>query len=107
MGGLNPKTSQESLSEYFSKYGELADKVVMRDGAGNPRCFGFVTYKDEASFQNCLNGRPHYVDDKQVRYGKGFLGISVERIQGCMCVSIATRREFLTAGTLVVTIRTR
>jgi RNA recognition motif-containing protein len=43
IGGLSYKTENETLRDYFSKYGELVDYVVMKDNHTNkPKGFGFV-----------------------------------------------------------------
>lgn len=47
IGGLNWETTDQSLKEYFSKFGEVVECTVMRDGAsGRSRGFGFLTFKD-------------------------------------------------------------
>lgn len=49
VGGLSWQTTVEALRYYFEKYGELADVALMSDKrTGQPRGFGFITYKDPA-----------------------------------------------------------
>ncbi|KAK9823203.1 hypothetical protein WJX72_001083 [[Myrmecia] bisecta] len=62
LGGLDVnQTTKESLLEYCSQWGEVADYVLM-EGRG----FGFVTFKDPASAQTFLEQRDHYIDGKKV-----------------------------------------
>ena len=49
VGGLSWQTTSESLRLYFDKFGELHDVALMFDKRnGQPRGFGFVTFKDAA-----------------------------------------------------------
>jgi len=44
-GGLNFETTNDSLREYFEKWGTLTDCMVMRDPQTKvSRGFGFMTY---------------------------------------------------------------
>ncbi|KAK8945307.1 Heterogeneous nuclear ribonucleoprotein 1 [Platanthera guangdongensis] len=46
-GGISWETMEEKLSDYFGKYGDVLQTVVMRDKiTGNPRGFGFVVFAD-------------------------------------------------------------
>jgi heterogeneous nuclear ribonucleoprotein A1/A3 len=67
IGGLSYKTDDETLKTYFSKYGELVDYVVMKDGStGRSRGFGFVTYSDSTMVDELMKNRPHIIDGRQV-----------------------------------------
>ena len=45
VGGLSRETTTSGLQEYFQRFGEISDCVVMKDRTtGLPRGFGFVTY---------------------------------------------------------------
>ena len=56
----------ESLKDYFSKFGEVQDVTVMRDGAtGRSRGFGFLTFKDPKTV-NIVMVKEHYLDGKIV-----------------------------------------
>ena len=65
VGGLSWDTTKESLQGYFSKYGEVSDCVVMKDG-DKPRGFGFVTFAEAVSVQAVLTEGPHDIDNKKV-----------------------------------------
>ena len=67
VGGLSLDTTNESLGEFFSKYGELTDCIVMRDGdSKRSRGFGFVKYITSQARDDCLKEKPHVVDGKTV-----------------------------------------
>lgn len=56
----------ESLRDYFSQFGEVAECTVMRDGAtGRSRGFGFLTFKDPKCV-NTVMVKEHYLDGKIV-----------------------------------------
>ncbi|ORX88929.1 RNA-binding domain-containing protein [Basidiobolus meristosporus CBS 931.73] len=66
IGGLNWETSDATLQEYFSKYGEITDCVVMRDSAtGRSRGFGFLTFADPRAVDEVLKS-DHHLDGKLV-----------------------------------------
>ncbi|KAL9137196.1 MAG: hypothetical protein Q9175_001590 [Cornicularia normoerica] len=64
IGGLNWETTDQSLKEYFSTFGEVQECTVMRDGAsGRSRGFGFLTFKDPKTV-NVVMVKEHYLDGK-------------------------------------------
>ncbi|KFX91089.1 hypothetical protein V490_06083 [Pseudogymnoascus sp. VKM F-3557] len=64
IGGLNWETTDQSLKDYFSQFGEVQECTVMRDGAsGRSRGFGFLTFKD-ARTVNVVMVKEHYLDGK-------------------------------------------
>ncbi|KAK7719187.1 hypothetical protein SLS57_005922 [Botryosphaeria dothidea] len=64
IGGLNWETTDQSLRDYFSQFGEVAECTVMRDGAtGRSRGFGFLTFKDPKTV-NIVMVKEHYLDGK-------------------------------------------
>jgi RNA-binding protein Musashi len=66
IGGLNWETTDESLRNYFSQFGEVIECTVMRDGAtGRSRGFGFLTFKDP-KVVNIVMVKEHYLDGKIV-----------------------------------------
>ncbi|KAI9788923.1 MAG: hypothetical protein M1816_006488 [Peltula sp. TS41687] len=67
IGGLNWETTDLSLKNYFSQFGEVLDCTVMRDGStGRSRGFGFLTFKDPKTV-NSVMVKEHYLDGKIVR----------------------------------------
>ncbi|KXJ87668.1 hypothetical protein Micbo1qcDRAFT_178755 [Microdochium bolleyi] len=64
IGGLNWETTDDSLREYFSQFGEVTECTVMRDGAtGRSRGFGFLTFRDPKCV-NVVMVKEHYLDGK-------------------------------------------
>ncbi|KAM0802736.1 hypothetical protein BDR22DRAFT_92475 [Usnea florida] len=64
IGGLNWETTDQSLKEYFSTFGEVQECTVMRDGAsGRSRGFGFLTFRDPKTV-NVVMVKEHYLDGK-------------------------------------------
>ncbi|XP_046839786.1 RNA-binding protein Musashi homolog 2-like isoform X2 [Xenia sp. Carnegie-2017] len=67
VGGLSKVTNADRLKEYFSKYGEIKECLVMRDPVTkNSRCFGFVTFQDPASVEDVVGSGPHSLDDQTI-----------------------------------------
>ena len=67
VGGLSFKTDDEAFKNYFSKFGELLDYVVMKDReSGKSRGFGFVTYANSSQVDELMRSRPHTIDGRQV-----------------------------------------
>ncbi|ODA80377.1 hypothetical protein RJ55_03335 [Drechmeria coniospora] len=64
IGGLNWETTDESLRDYFSQFGEVVECTVMRDSStGRSRGFGFLTFKD-AKTVNIVMVKEHFLDGK-------------------------------------------
>jgi len=66
VGGLAAETDETSLQEFYGAYGTVEDTVVMRDPAGQSRCFGFITFSDPAAAQAAISETPHEIDGKVV-----------------------------------------
>ena len=67
IGGLSLQTQKDDLMDYFGRWGEIVDAVVILDGdTKRSRGFGFVTYADPADVDKCLSERPHTVNGKEV-----------------------------------------
>uniref|UniRef100_A0A8C8M2E5 RRM domain-containing protein n=1 Tax=Oncorhynchus tshawytscha TaxID=74940 RepID=A0A8C8M2E5_ONCTS len=57
----------DSLRDYFTKFGEIRECMVMRDPTTKrSRGFGFVTYVDAASVDNVLAQQHHELDSKTI-----------------------------------------
>lgn len=66
IGGIPWETSDEKLKEYFGKYGEVVQAVVMRDKTtGRPRGFGFVVFSDPSVLDAVLH-EEHIIDGRTV-----------------------------------------
>ncbi|XP_029493488.1 RNA-binding protein Musashi homolog 1 isoform X14 [Oncorhynchus nerka] len=67
IGGLSWQTTQEGLKEYFCKYGEVKECMVMRDPVTKrSRGFGFVTFVDQAGVDSVSAVTRHELDSKTV-----------------------------------------
>jgi len=90
IGGLNYNTTEDTLKEHFSQYGELVDIVVMKfPDTKRSRGFGFVTFAQEDQVDACQDARPHTIDGKTVEtkratpreeFGKPEAGITVKKV---------------------------
>lgn len=67
IGGLSWQTAPEGLREYFSKFGDITEVMVMKDpSTRRSRGFGFVTFSDPASVDKVLASGPHELDGKKI-----------------------------------------
>ncbi|XP_028838412.1 RNA-binding protein Musashi homolog 2-like isoform X2 [Denticeps clupeoides] len=67
IGGLSWQTSPDSLRDYFSRFGEVRECMVMRDPTTKrSRGFGFVTFADAASVDKVLAQPHHELDSKTI-----------------------------------------
>jgi len=65
IGGLSWQTTPESIREYFSIFGELAEVMVMKDPATRrSRGFGFITFSEPHSVDKVLSFPVHQLDGK-------------------------------------------
>jgi len=67
IGGLDYKTSEDTLRAHFEKWGDIVDCVVMRDPQSKrSRGFGFITYINSKMVDEAQRARPHKVDGREV-----------------------------------------
>ncbi|CAA84667.2 RNA-binding protein Musashi homolog 1 [Caenorhabditis elegans] len=67
IGGLSWQTTAENLRDYFGRFGEVNECMVMRDPATKrARGFGFITFVDPSSVDKVLNNREHELDGKKI-----------------------------------------
>ncbi|XP_043192401.1 RNA-binding protein Musashi homolog Rbp6-like isoform X2 [Amphibalanus amphitrite] len=67
IGGLSWQTTPEGLREYFCRYGDVNEVMVMKDPTTRrSRGFGFVTYSDPASVDKVLASGTHELDGKKI-----------------------------------------
>lgn len=65
IGGVSRETTEDTMRQYFEKYGAVKDCILMTDKAtGNSRGFGFVTYSNPSSVEDVMAGCPHTLDNK-------------------------------------------
>ncbi|THV06791.1 hypothetical protein K435DRAFT_743389 [Dendrothele bispora CBS 962.96] len=56
VGNLSWNTTDDTLRQAFSNYGNVIDSIVMRDrDTGRSRGFGFVTYGSENEAQSAIS----------------------------------------------------
>lgn len=62
IGGLDYRTTDDSLKAYFEQYGEIVDVVVMKDPkTKRSRGFGFVAFSQAYMVDKAQKNRPHKV----------------------------------------------
>ncbi|XP_009117286.2 polyadenylate-binding protein 4 isoform X1 [Brassica rapa] len=69
---LSETTTDDELKAAFGEYGGISSAVVMKDGDGKSRCFGFVNFEDAGDAARAvegLNGKK-FDDDKEWYVGK-------------------------------------
>ncbi|KAK7593106.1 hypothetical protein V9T40_007858 [Parthenolecanium corni] len=67
IGGLDFRTTDETLKSFYEKWGELVDVVVMKDpNTKRSRGFGFVTYSSSSMVDDAQANRPHVIDGRTV-----------------------------------------
>lgn len=67
IGGLDYRTTEESLKGHFAQWGDIVDVVVMKDPkTRRSRGFGFITYSRAYMVDDAQNARPHKVDGREV-----------------------------------------
>ncbi|KAI8354169.1 hypothetical protein BD560DRAFT_407787 [Blakeslea trispora] len=67
IGGLNWETTDESLRDYFSQFGQVVECTVMRDPlTQRSRGFGFLTMKENADVDKIVSQDHHHLDGKRI-----------------------------------------
>lgn len=70
VGGINPITTERTLSRYFVRFGRLVDCFIAKTPGAGPnfaprsRGFGFVTFAHSSSADMVLRSGPHVLDDR-------------------------------------------
>lgn len=60
--------ADKELNEYFSGFGEVYDATVMVDDSiGLSRGFGYVSFKDPASYQKVEKEKVHILEGRKLR----------------------------------------
>ncbi|XP_040901847.1 RNA-binding protein Musashi homolog 2-like isoform X2 [Toxotes jaculatrix] len=85
IGGLSWQTSPDSLRDYFSKFGEIRECMVMRDPTTKrSRGFGFITFADAASVDKVL-AQPHHELDSKMSSSLCMSGYHHSRLERLLC----------------------
>lgn len=67
IGGLDYRTTDDTLKAYFEKWGKVVDVVVMKDPkTKRSRGFGFITYSKSYMIDDAQASRPHKIDGRVV-----------------------------------------
>lgn len=67
VGGLSWQTSAEGLRDYFCRFGEVNECMVMRDPTTKrARGFGFITFADPTAVEKVLAIEIHELDSKRI-----------------------------------------
>uniref|UniRef100_A0A1B6GUB8 RRM domain-containing protein n=1 Tax=Cuerna arida TaxID=1464854 RepID=A0A1B6GUB8_9HEMI len=67
LGGLSFSTTEETLRDHFSQWGEVVDCVVMKHpNSAQSRGFGFVTYSHSSMVDESQQHRPHRIDNRNI-----------------------------------------
>ncbi|KAJ0261624.1 RNA-binding [Hirschfeldia incana] len=70
IGGISWDTDEEKLREYFTKYGDVVEAVIMRDRAtGRARGFGFIVFADPSVAERVIMEK-HIIDGRTVEAKK-------------------------------------
>lgn len=66
IGGISWETNEDRLTEYFGRYGEVAEAVIMRDRVtGRARGFGFIVFADPGVAER-VTMEKHMIDGRMV-----------------------------------------
>ncbi|KAM0355087.1 hypothetical protein ACHAPU_000944 [Fusarium lateritium] len=69
VGNLSWNTTDDTLRDTFSQYGQVVDSIIMRDReTGRARGFGFVTFSNDAEAEAAVNGlNEQELDGRRIR----------------------------------------
>ena len=66
VGGISWETDEDRLRQYFGRFGEVTEAVIMRDrSTGRARGFGFVVFSDATVAERVILDK-HMIDGRMV-----------------------------------------
>ncbi|CAG5115862.1 unnamed protein product, partial [Candidula unifasciata] len=75
VGGLPYHTTDQSLREYFDKFGDIEEAVVITDRqTGKSRGYGFVTMADKISAERACKEPNPIIDGRKANVNLAYLG---------------------------------
>ncbi|KAL8593405.1 RNA-binding protein 24-B [Nucella lapillus] len=75
VGGLPYHTTDQSLREYFDKYGDIDEAVVITDRqTGKSRGYGFVTMADKTGADRATKDPNPIIDGRKANVNLAYLG---------------------------------
>lgn len=103
IGGVPYSTSDEGFREFFEKFGELADCILMRDrSSGRSRGFGFITFIDRPSMERALASTGELLDgrnlDIKLAVPQGEMGIIEREKQRARMTGIEPPKKVFVKG---------
>ena len=67
VGGLDPTVANEDLKNFFTKFGDVREAVVLYDNnRGVSRCFGFVTFDSKEAVDKLVKDNNYILKGKQI-----------------------------------------
>ena len=73
VGGISWETDEDRLREYFGRFGEVTEAVIMRDrNTGRARGFGFVVFADSTVAERVIMDK-HMIDGRMVPASRSHL----------------------------------
>jgi len=73
VGGIHPDTTQRQFEEYFSKFGNVEKAILKTDmNTGKVRGFGFVTFEEVRSADDCVKIGYHNLNGKEMECVKAY-----------------------------------
>ncbi|KAI1711251.1 RNA recognition motif domain-containing protein [Ditylenchus destructor] len=79
---LSPETTEESLRDFYSKFGNLTQCVLAKDPETGKAKIGYVSFASHEELDRALDAQPHLVDGSEVflRYSTDELNLIVKEV---------------------------
>lgn len=69
VGNLSEEANEETLYDYFCKYGEIKEARITTDSRGTSRGYGFIRFAEGSSVQEAIDDGPHEIDGCVLKVG--------------------------------------